>query len=88
MYKQGVYKDWDESERVRYQLFQQFTVMPWDVFKAALCSIFGRQIKMDTAGWYFDLRAEYSKTNPAPTVYEINALIPKEYHIEIKPQKA
>lgn len=84
----GLWQDWSDEEKVKFQLYQNRLAMPWDEFSGAMCRVLGRPVfthefsQSNRAA----LMHEFEGKRKAPTFEEILDLIPAEKAIVV-PQK-
>lgn len=80
----GEWKDWTDEDIVRFQLYQERTCMPFNVFHRAVINVFGRQVFTHEFANSERLIDEYEGKCPAPTFEEIINMIPDETKIIIE----
>jgi hypothetical protein len=79
--KSGWWKDKTAQEVVRFQLFTDLLCMPFSDYHEAIEKALGRPVWTHEFAWPENLRAEFLKDKPAPTLDEIFGLIPEEKRI-------
>lgn len=73
-----LYEDWNDSEIVKFQLFQKRLAMPFNIFHKAMETVFKRAIYSHEFANPDRLIAEYSGKAKTPTFDEILELIQKK----------
>jgi len=80
----GVWKEWDNEQIVRFQLFQSKLCMPFSRFHEAIEKVLDRPVYTHEFGLNPDgIKEEYLGTKQAPTLEEIINLIPEEKRLVI-----
>jgi hypothetical protein len=79
----GEWKDWTPGQIVRFQLFQDLSCMPFNVFHGAIEQVLGRLVFTHEFAFTDRLRDEYLTLRPAPTLEEILDLIPAEKRVAL-----
>lgn len=84
----GLWEDWSDEEKVRFQLYQSRLAMPWGEFRGAVERVLGRDVWTHeyASGNVEALRAEYESKQPTPTFEDIVNLIPADNLVIIEIQ--
>ena len=81
----GAWKEWDDEQIVRFQLFQKRLCVDFGRFQQAMKKVLGRPVFTHEFGLnYKGLVEEYLGTKPKPILEEIIELIPEEKRLIIK----
>jgi len=79
-----VWKNWNDEQIVRLQLFQSRLCIPFDRFHKAIEKVLGRSVFTHEFGLNPDgIKEEYLGTKQRPTLEEIINLIPEEKRLII-----
>jgi len=81
--KSGIWKDWNDEQIVRFQLFQRLICIDFDRFHQAMEKVLKRSILTHEFAFWKELQKEYLDVKPKPTFDEIINLIPKNKRIII-----
>jgi len=80
----GAWKELDNEQIVRFQLFQSKLCMPFTRFHEAIEKVLDRPVYTHEFGLNLNgIKEEYLKTKQSPTLEEIINLIPKEKRMVI-----
>lgn len=82
IYDSGIWQDWSDEEKVRFQLYQNRLSMPFDEFHSALEVVLNRPVYSHEM--FENLRAEFEGKQPAPTLDELINMIPADKRLIIK----
>lgn len=85
IYESGIWRQWTDEQKARFQLFEDRLCMPFGEFHRAVEAVLGRPV------WTHEfassnqkrIQAEFLKEAPAPTLQEIMDLIPADKRILI-----
>lgn len=83
----GIWKEWDNEQIVRFQLFQDKLCMPFSRFHEAMEDVLGRPVYTHEFAYSDSLKEEYLGTKKPPTLEDIIGLIPKEKLILVSIQQ-
>jgi len=72
------YKKMTNLEKVKFQLFQDKLCMPFSVFHEAIEKVLGRPVYTHEFAFSDNLKEEFLKKRPAPTLQEILELLPAD----------
>ena len=78
MFDSYLWKEWNDEQIVRFQLFQKKLCMPFSCFHSAVENVFGRQVYTHEFAYPDNLKEEYLGSKPEPTLDEIFAILPKD----------
>lgn len=81
IYESGLWRDWSDEEKVKFQLYQSKLAMPFDVFCEAVESVFGRPVYTHEYAFPESLRAEFEGKQEAPTIEYIMQLLPSDIKV-------
>jgi hypothetical protein len=79
----GEWEKWTDEEIVKLQLFQDRLCVPFDRFHQAIEKVLGRPVWTHEFAFIENLREEYRKERPQPTMAQILDLIPGDKRIII-----
>lgn len=76
--KSGVWKEWDDEQIVKFQIFQDRLCIDFDRYHRALCLVLERPVYSHELARMSNLRSEYLGIRKAPTINEIIEMIPED----------
>lgn len=81
LYNSGEWKDWTDEEIVKFQLFQEYLCVPFDVFHTSLEKILNRSVYVHELVDTESLQKEFLGEKTSPTLEEVISMIPLEKRI-------
>lgn len=79
----GVWKEWNDEQIVRFQLFQNKLCLSFNRFHGALTTVLGRPVYTHEMAEPENLIKEYLGVKPPPTLQDIINMIPEDKRLVI-----